>query len=87
MNCLGCGREISDTFFALRRQSPEFNGGRFACPHCGAEQLRRPVGTLPSGEPLYDIRRWGHPRAPRESVATAAPGTDRRKSARRKSWR
>jgi len=87
MKCLRCGRGISQSFFDLLQQSPEFKGGRFSCPHCGAEHLRRPAGTLPSGEPLFTFRLWGHLRAPRESVSAAAPGKDRRKSARGKSWR
>jgi DNA-directed RNA polymerase subunit RPC12/RpoP len=87
MNCLRCGREISDSFFTLLNQSPEFKGGRFACPHCGAEHLRREVGTLPTGAPLFTVRLWGHLRAPREPVSASVAGKDRRKAARSRSWR
>jgi len=88
MNCLRCNRQISDTFFSARDESPEFKGGRFACPHCGAEHLRRNVGTLASGEPLFSFRLWGHLRVQQKALSSEkAPGTDRRKSARSKSWR
>jgi len=88
MKCLECGSKLSSEFFALRTESPEFKGGRFACPHCGAEHLRRLVGHLPSGEPLYSLRLWGHLTAARRSASPGTPkGNDRRQGPRTKPWR
>jgi hypothetical protein len=88
MKCLRCSREISDDFFACREQSPEFKGGRFACPHCLAEHLRREVGKLPSGEPLLGFRLWGHLAATRQSPIPEKPqASERRKLPRLKRWR
>jgi len=87
MNCLHCGREIPDSFFSRLGGSPEFKGGRFACPHCGAEHVRRTEGTLPSGAPLHTFRLWGHPTTVRRQARPAAVGTERRQRARNKRWR
>ena len=89
MNCLHCAREIPVAFFDSRTESPEFKGGRFSCPHCGAEHIRRNVGKLPNGEPLHNFRLWGHLKMQeRERPASpATPPSERRKRTRHKSWR
>lgn len=55
MRCLHCGREIPQSFFEAAKAD------RFSCPHCAAEHVRREIGRLPSGEPQYSVRLWGHP--------------------------
>jgi len=83
LKCLACGKSIPDAFFKERSTSVEFKGGRFACPHCGAEHVRRSIGHLPSGEPLYTFRLWGHPLAKKQaSPSPKKEGSDRRKQAR-----
>jgi DNA-directed RNA polymerase subunit RPC12/RpoP len=60
MKCLHCGDEIPETIFADWEKSEGSKDGRFNCPHCNADHVRRQVGTLPTGEPLYSCRLWGH---------------------------
>jgi hypothetical protein len=88
MTCLTCNGEISEEFFLNLSRSVEFKGGRFQCPHCRAEHVRREVGRLPSGEPLYSIRRWGHLATRRHETPVGGPaGSDRRQAPRTKRWR
>jgi hypothetical protein len=88
MNCLSCGANISESFLRQKSRTEEFKGGRFACPHCGAEHVCRQVGQLPSGEPLYDFRLWGHLSSVKRSPSPAtAPGGERRRTPRAKPWR
>lgn len=87
MNCLHCGKEISDSFFEKLSRSHEFKGGRFACPDCGADHVRRNEGKLPSGAPLYTYRLWGHVSLMRRNPSPPDAGAERRKSARSKRWR
>ncbi|HVR84254.1 MAG TPA: hypothetical protein VMU54_08085 [Planctomycetota bacterium] len=85
MKCLSCGRALSDAFFTDLAKSVEFKGGRFACPHCGAEHIRRKIGELPSGAPLYTLRLWGHPLAKRrQPPSPGKEGKDRRKHPRQR---
>ncbi|HXX93960.1 MAG TPA: hypothetical protein VEN81_10015 [Planctomycetota bacterium] len=88
MTCLHCNAELTDDFFLERSRSQEFKGGRFACPLCGAEHIRRLVGQLPSGAPLYSIRLWGHLRGIGRTPLPVGPlSGDRRLAPRRRRWR
>lgn len=86
MKCLQCGVEIPEAFFTQRNQSESIKGGRFACPQCGAEHVRRVIGQDPSGAPLFSVRLWGHLKAAkRKPVAVQA--AERRQTPRAKRWR
>jgi hypothetical protein len=87
MKCLSCDREFPEPSIEQENSADELKGGRFACPQCGAEHIRRQVGELPSGKPLYDIRLWGHLTAKRKPTPPGSKGTERRKSPRPKRWR
>jgi hypothetical protein len=86
MKCMNCGAEIPEEFFAQKSQSTQFRGGRFACPHCGVEHLRRQVGQLHSGEPMYSFRLWGHLITVGKHVVSAE-GVERRQVERHRPWR
>jgi hypothetical protein len=87
MRCPQCDREIAEAFFSDRSQSCQFKGGRFACPHCAAELVRRQIGRLPSGEALYSVRLWGHLASTRRKAAATVGEADRRERPRAKPWR
>jgi len=87
MKCLACGKIIPDSFFVGESKTEQFKGGRFACPHCGAEHVRRLIGTLPSGGPLYTYRLWGHPASGKRIPPASPKAPERRKSSRPKRWR
>ncbi len=61
MRCQECGGEIGDAFFAAWEKTAQAKNGRFECPSCRADHVRRGIGTSPEGKPLYSIRLWGHP--------------------------
>lgn len=61
MKCLDCGKEIPESFFASWQTSPQAKSGRFNCPHCEADHVRREIGRTPEGKRLYSVRLWGHP--------------------------
>ena len=60
MNCLNCQGPLPEAAFPKEQSSLNVKKDRFACPHCGAELVRRRIGTLSSGEPLFSLRLWGH---------------------------
>jgi len=60
MRCLHCGREIPETFFESWSATPEAKSGRFRCPSCDAEHVRREIDPLPSGKRQFTFRLWGH---------------------------
>jgi len=66
MRCLLCGREIPSTFFDAWSGTEEAKSGRFHCPFCDAEHLRREIAPLPSGKPQFTVRLWGHLTAQRK---------------------
>ena len=61
MKCQHCNTEIPESFFEAWQKTPAAKSGRFACPHCSAEHVRREIGKTPEGKSLYSIRLWGHP--------------------------
>jgi len=61
MHCLHCAKEIAETFFEALSLSPRARDGRFRCPHCSADHVRREIGRLASGQVEYTVRLWGHP--------------------------
>lgn len=61
MKCLHCGQEIPERFFQELENTQAAKTGRFNCPHCAADHVRRKIGLLPSGQPEYTMRLWGHP--------------------------
>jgi len=73
MKCLDCGQEIPDEFFTAWEQSPQAKSGRFTCPHCRADHVRRDIGKTPEGKPLFSIRLWGHPTSTRRKKPEAGP--------------
>ncbi|HZE98071.1 MAG TPA: hypothetical protein VE981_13660 [Planctomycetota bacterium] len=87
MNCLSCNVEIPDSLFAEWEKTEQFKGGRFSCPTCSAEHVRREIGKTPTGEPLYTFRLWGHLTSVRRQPVPAAAGDERRHGRRPKSWR
>lgn len=60
MKCLHCTVEIPESFFVEWGRTKESENGRFQCPHCRADHVRRTAGHLPNGEPLWNFRLWGH---------------------------
>lgn len=66
MKCLDCTKDIPDSFIAEWQKSPQAKSGRFACPSCGVEHVRREIGHTPEGKPLYSVRLWGHPTTSRK---------------------
>lgn len=60
MTCLHCQEELPASLFDDGRIGEGLSVGRFSCPSCHAEHVRREVGRLSSGAPLYSIRLWGH---------------------------
>ena len=60
MNCLNCQAPLPESAFPKEQLDLNVKKDRFACPHCRAEHVRRRIGTLPSGEPLFSLRLWGH---------------------------
>ncbi len=61
VTCLECGKVLPDDFFEAWQKSPEAKSGRFTCPGCGADHVRREIGRTPEGKPLFNVRLWGHP--------------------------
>lgn len=61
MPCLQCGLEIPAAFFLAWESTEARRHGRFACPHCSAEHVRRPAGRRADGASDYTVRLWGHP--------------------------
>jgi DNA-directed RNA polymerase subunit RPC12/RpoP len=66
MKCQHCSEEIGDDFFAAWDKNPRSKSGRFRCPHCSADYVRREIGKTPEGKPLYTFRLWGHPTSSRQ---------------------
>jgi len=66
MTCLQCGKPLTDDFFALWERSPLAKSGRFNCPSCGADHVRRDIGRTPEGKRLFSVRLWGHPTSGRK---------------------
>jgi hypothetical protein len=66
MDCLHCAKEIPDAFMAAWEATPQSKSGRFNCPACGADHVRRDIGRTPNGKPLYTFRLWGHPTSVRK---------------------
>ena len=60
MRCLNCQEPLPELPDVDKSKPVSANSGHFACPHCKANHVRREVGRLPSGEPLYSVRLWGH---------------------------
>lgn len=88
MECMSCGQSISESFFDEKNGTEQFKGGRFGCPHCGAEHVRRDIGRLPSGKPLYTVRLWGHlTTVKKQPVPAGEVGGDRRGRSRSRPWR
>jgi hypothetical protein len=83
MRCLDCHTDIPEDFFLQLSRSVQFKGGRFACPQCGAEHVRREVGQLSSGRPVYTFRLWGHQATQvRRAPSGRSDDTERRRSPR-----
>jgi predicted RNA-binding Zn-ribbon protein involved in translation (DUF1610 family) len=59
MNCLNCQDPLPEDHFREAPPEAVARQGPFSCPHCGANHIRRKVGSLPSGKPLYSLRLWG----------------------------
>lgn len=74
MNCLFCNLEIPPAAIPTEPKTKGADSGRFSCPHCNAEHVHRRVGDLPSGEPLYSTRLWGHLRSTRRKATGAKQG-------------
>ena len=66
MNCLHCSFEIPDGFFAAWELTPQATSGRFMCPSCAADHVRREIGTTREGKALFTVRLWGHPTTTRK---------------------
>lgn len=66
MTCLECSKELPASLFEKGEKPPPSKSGRFACPSCGAEHVRREIGSTPDGKPLYSLRLWGHPSSRRK---------------------
>lgn len=73
VKCLHCNEDIADDFLAAWDKSAQAKSGRFTCPHCSADHVRREIGRTPEGKPLYTFRLWGHPTSSRRKKPD--PGT------------
>lgn len=73
MRCLHCGREFPAGFFQEWEQTSAARTGRFRCPHCQAEHVRRLIGHHPSGHEEYSVRLWGHPTGYRRRTDLQSP--------------
>jgi len=66
MNCLHCGQALPEAVLTAWERAPQAKSGRFACPSCGADHVRRAIGKTPEGKPLFTLRLWGHPTTTRK---------------------
>jgi hypothetical protein len=60
MHCLLCNQELPESFLEEWARSAQASSGRFSCPHCAADHVRREIGRTPLGKPQYSVRLWGH---------------------------
>jgi hypothetical protein len=74
MRCLCCSREIPAAFLVAWSASAEAKSGRFGCPRCDADHVRREIAPLPSGQRQFAYPLWGHLTAIRQKEAKDAGG-------------
>jgi hypothetical protein len=80
MRCLHCTLDIPATFLEDWAKSREAeSGGRFRCPHCNADHVRREIDPLPSGERQFTYRLWGHLKSFRKKKQGGSGSSDDRR--------